>query len=154
MNSRTCATSLTTWVLTLVAIVLTSGCGSSRTERKDSAFPPDDGYPPELPLDSRYTSCEVDTDCITLHLGRCGGFPVHVNCDSVEEVWCQFSQSRKGTYACDGEMYGSEPLEPWMLCIEGTCGRGPTPDGAVEPDCMGLMSDLQNGRHECDDAWR
>ncbi len=62
------------------------------------------GYPPALPLDSRYTSCAAAEDCVPVELGCCdacnGGLAVAVHRDMAAEAMSRFGEQCAGVTAC------------------------------------------------------
>ena len=61
-------------------------------------------FPPELPLESEFATCEVDTDCVIVELGCCdacnGGLAVASNVASREEVERLYSERCRGNVGC------------------------------------------------------
>lgn len=124
----------------MVPFILAMVCGCLGAKESDSASE----WPPDLPLPERYTACTTHSDCVTIYLGKCfAEFPVYVNCDSIEEVFCRYREPRGGTFGCDGHIW--EDDEPWDLCIDGTCGRGASPpDPLVFARCKDEARELED----------
>lgn len=80
-----------------------------------------DAYPPDLPLDAAFTTCENDSDCVVVELGCCdecnGGLAVAVHRAWSAAVEERFSERCGSDVTCTTEDCG-----PWRVTCElGTC---------------------------------
>jgi hypothetical protein len=80
-------------------------------------------YPPVLPLDPQYTSCESDADCVVVELGCCdacnGGTAVAVRRDRVAAVQERYGERCGSSTACT--LRGCPPST--ASCAAGFCRR-------------------------------